>query len=96
MIQASDAYKNNGLIIIWEDETEGGNTSAYTQPFIVLSPLAKGNAYQSTFNYTHSSTLKTLQEIFRTGTLFGGSANAGVNDESDLFQPGVTPSAVGP
>ena len=29
-IEASQAYQNNGVIIIWFDETEGGDTAAYT------------------------------------------------------------------
>ena len=30
----------------------------------MISPLAKGNAYDSTLTYTHSSDLKTMQELF--------------------------------
>ena len=46
-IEASQAYQNNGVIIIWFDETEGGDTPAYTIPEIIISPLAKGNAYSN-------------------------------------------------
>ncbi|HEY2826469.1 MAG TPA: alkaline phosphatase family protein [Pirellulales bacterium] len=94
-IEASQAYQNNGLILIWFDETEGGDTSNFTMPFIAISPLAKGNAYQSTVNFTHSSDLRTFQEIFQvagtsaTGYL-GDAAN--VADESSLFQPGMISS----
>ncbi len=63
-IEASQAYQNNGLILIWFDETEGGDTSNYTIPFIAISPLAKGNAYQSMVNLSHSSDLKTLAGDF--------------------------------
>jgi len=94
-IEASQAYQNNGLILIWFDETEGGDTSNYTIPFIAISPLTKGNAYQSTVNITHSSDLRTMQEIFQVaGTSASGylGAAATASDESDLFQSGVIPS----
>jgi hypothetical protein len=99
-IMASQAYKNNGVIVIWFDETERGNTTSFTIPEIVISPLAKGNAYNSTLAYTHSSDLKSLQELFGVpapGGGFLGDANTpGTNDLSDLFVPGVfTPSTLG-
>ncbi len=91
MIEASQAYKNNGAIVIWYDETEGGNTTQFTLPEIVISPLAKGNAYDSTLPYTHSSDLKSMQELFgvsEPGGGFLGDANTpGTNDLSDFFLP---------
>ncbi|HEY1765421.1 MAG TPA: alkaline phosphatase family protein [Opitutaceae bacterium] len=67
-IMASSQYKDGGCIIIWTDETEGSqqNDFRHTLTEIVLSPLAKGNAYCSTLNYTHSSDLNTMQKIFQT------------------------------
>jgi hypothetical protein len=99
-IMASQAYKNNGVIVIWFDETEKGDTSSFTVPEIVISPLARGNAYNSTLAYTHSSDLKTMQEVFGVsapGGGFLGDANTpGTNDLSDLFVPGVfAPSTLG-
>jgi hypothetical protein len=99
-IMASQAYKNNGAIVIWFDETEKGNTTSFTVPEIVISPLARGNAYNSTLAYTHSSDLKSLQELFGVsapGGGFLGDANTpGTNDLSDMFVPGVfTPSSLG-
>ncbi len=68
-IMASADYQNNGLIVIWTDETETSNglqnDFKHTLLEIVISPLAKGNAYCSTLNYTHSSDLNTLQKIFQ-------------------------------
>jgi len=95
-IMASQAYKNNGAIVIWFDETEGGDDASRKLAEIVISPLAKGNAYNSTLSYTHSSDLKTLQEVFGvTGSGFLGDAgNPGTNDLSDLFASGVIPNAV--
>ncbi len=90
-IMASQAYKNNGAIVIWYDETEGGNTTQFTLPEIVISPQAKGNAYDSTLPYTHSSDLKTMEELFGVygpGGEFLGDANTpDTNDLSDLFLP---------
>jgi hypothetical protein len=92
-IMASQAYKNNGAIVIWYDETEGGDTTQFTLPEIVISPLAKGNAYASPLSYTHSSDLKTLEELFGVygpGGAFLGDANTpGTNDLSDLFVTGA-------
>jgi hypothetical protein len=97
---ASQAYKNNGVIVLWFDETEHGNSTAFTIPEIVISPLAKGNAFNSTLAYTHSSDLKSLQELFGVsapGGGFLGDANTpGTNDLADMFVPGVfTPSTLG-
>jgi hypothetical protein len=99
MIMASRAYKNNGVIVIWFDESEAGNTTAFTLPEVVISPLANGNAYNSTVAYTHSSDLKSMQELFGViapGGGFLGDANTpGTNDLSDMFVPGVfTPSSL--
>ena len=52
------------MIIIWTDETESTDDTNTTLPFIIISPLAKGNAYASTLPYSHSSDLKTMDEIF--------------------------------
>jgi hypothetical protein len=99
-IMASPAYKNNGVIVIWFDETEDGNSTSFTLPEIVISPLAKGNAFNSTLNYTHSSDLKSVQELFGVsapgGGFLGDANTAGTNDLSDMFVPGVfTPSTLG-
>jgi phosphatidylinositol-3-phosphatase len=90
MIESSQAYKNNGAIIIWWDETEGGDDSAHTLEEIVISPLAKGNAYTNNVLYTHSSDLLTMEELFGVGQCIGGSCQA--TDLSDLFIPGAIPS----
>ena len=99
-IEASQAFKNNGEIVIWNDETEGEgavDTAGYTSTEIVISPLAKGNAYTNDISYTHSSDVVTLQNIF--GVAGGGpggylGAAGGATSLADLFKPGVIPSAV--
>ena len=93
-IMASQAYKNNGAIMIWFDESEGTNANDFnhTIPFIVISPLAQGNAFNATANYTHSSVLRTLQELYGVGPLLGDAANS--NDVSAMFQDGAIPNSV--
>jgi phosphatidylinositol-3-phosphatase len=104
-IMASQAYQNNGVIIIWWDETEGGDDASRTLMEAVISPLAKGNAYASSVVMSHSSDIKTMEEIFALPNVnnpipagetnnFGGHNNvAPANDLSDLFVPGTIPAA---
>ena len=96
VIMASKAYNDNGAIIIWWDETEFGDDSSRTIGEIVISkhahPNVNGMPYASPVNLTHSSDLRTMQEIFHLAPPFLGDANtAGTNDLSDLFQPGAIP-----
>jgi hypothetical protein len=100
-IEASQAFKDNGVIVIWNDETEGdedvGSTAGFDGTEIVISPLAKGNAYTNDVLYTHASDLVTLQNIF--GVAGGGAGGylggaGGANSLADLFKPGVIPSAI--
>ena len=90
-IMASQAFQNNGEIVIWNDETEGeGNPSqpGFSSMEIVISPLAKGNAYTNNILYTHSNDLNTLQDIFGLrGTPLG--AAAGTYSMIDLYKPGA-------
>ena len=98
LIEASQAFKNNGEIVIWNDEDEGDTTatdSQFSGVEIVISPLAKGNAYTDTISYNHSSDLRTLQEIYGVAGpngYLGGAA--GATDLSDLFKAGTIPSGV--
>ena len=97
MIMASDAYKNHGAIVLWWDEAEadgvtGDNADRFdhTIPFIVISKDAHANVdgvpYANVLDYSHSSFLRTMQEIFRVGPFLGDAANA--QDLADLFKPG--------
>jgi len=103
-IMASKAYQNNGVIIIWWDETENGDDLSRTLQEVVISPLAKGNAYASSVPMSHSSDIKTLEEVLglafvnnpipvnETNNFNGYNNVAIVNDLSDLFQTGVIPA----
>jgi len=100
VIMGSDAYKNHGAIIIWFDEFEtdgvaGDNPDDFTHTIaeIVISPRAHENVeglpFASDVFYTHSSDLRTMQQIFHVGPLLLDAAN--MPDLSDLFKPGAVP-----
>jgi hypothetical protein len=86
-IMSSSAYTNNGVIFIVWDESQG--TGSPSIGLICLSPLAKGNGYASNVQYTHSSLLRTVQEIFNVTPLIRDAANA--SNLSDLFKPAISP-----
>jgi phosphatidylinositol-3-phosphatase len=101
VIMASNAYKNHGVIILWWDESESDGVAGdvadrfdHTIGEIVISQHAhknvKGLPYASPVNFTHSSDLRTMQEIFRVGPFIGDAVNA--EDLSDLFAPGAIPN----
>ena len=104
MIMQSKAYKENGAIILWWDEAEsdgiaGDNADDFNHTIgeIVISKHAHENVngapYASPVNYTHSSDLRTMEEIFHVQPFLGDAAN--VTDLSDLFQPGAIPQSNG-
>ena len=99
---ASKAYRDHGAIIIWWDESEqdgvaGDNPDDLTHTIgeIVISPDAHPNEGGSPFGsdvfLTHSSDLRTMQEIFHvTKPFFLGDA-IHANDLSSLFAEGAIP-----
>jgi hypothetical protein len=88
MITNSTAYTNKGAIfIVWDEAVTNDGPIG----MIVLSPLARGGGYSNNIHYTHSSTLRTMQEIFGVGPFLGDAANS--TDLSDLF---LTYSIVNP
>jgi hypothetical protein len=100
VIMASKAYQEHGVIVIWFDESEGTGASGEREddfnhaiPEIIISSRAHKNVngipYASPLNYTHSSDLRTWQNVFHVGPYLRDAANA--IDLSDLFQPGTIP-----
>ena len=79
-ILASQAYAENGALFITWDEAENGDGPI---GMIVLSPLGKGGGYSNSIHYTHSSTLRTVEEIFGVSPLLGDAAQS--TDLADLF-----------
>jgi len=100
-IMASRAYQKAGAIIIWWDESEADAASdnpddrTHTIGEIVISPQAHPNVngvpFASPVFLTHSSDLRTMQEIFHvTRPLFLGDA-VHADDLSSLFAEGAIP-----
>jgi hypothetical protein len=91
-LMSSPVYQaGHAAIVIWTDETEGSpiNDFYHTLTEIVISPYCKGNAYNSTLNYTHSSDLATMQKIF------GVTANTPTGYLNDAVNPSnATPNGV--
>jgi phosphatidylinositol-3-phosphatase len=102
VIMASRAYHDHGAIIIWWDESEQDGVSGdnpddltHTVGEIVISPEAHPNEggvpFASDVFLTHSSDLRTMQEIFHvTKPFFLGDAIR-VTDLSSLFADGAIP-----
>jgi phosphatidylserine/phosphatidylglycerophosphate/cardiolipin synthase-like enzyme/regulation of enolase protein 1 (concanavalin A-like superfamily) len=86
-ILASAAYQHAVVFVTW-DESE--STPDRPIGMIALSPAAKAG-YANTVAYTHSSTLRTVQEIFGLPDLLGDAAAAA--DLADLFAPAPPPAA---
>jgi hypothetical protein len=97
-IMASQAYQNNGAIVLWWDETEGNAADSFatTIPEIVISKLAHPNVnglpYASSLNLTHSDDLRTMQDVLdvnpATGFAYLGDA-ANAQGIGDLFATGA-------
>ena len=79
-ILASASYQRGGALFITWDESEGGD---FPIGMIVLSPKAKGHGYSNHATYTHSSLLRTLQELMNVTPLLGDAAHA--TNLSELF-----------
>jgi phosphatidylinositol-3-phosphatase len=90
LILQSDEYKKGGaLFIIWDEAEDDGNFSDGPIGMFILSPFAKGEgrkAFSNSLHYDHSSTLKTLQEIFNVRPFLGAAADPETKDLSDLFR----------
>jgi hypothetical protein len=91
---ASDAYQDGGVIVLWWDESEGGDTTEEKMPFMIISKDAHknvgGKPFASSVEFSHSSFLRTMQEIFRVDpssgfNWLGDAVNA--TDLSDMFRP---------
>jgi hypothetical protein len=99
LLMSSKTYQDGAVIILWWDEAEtggGADSPAFTLPFIVISKRAHANKgglpFASSVEFSHSSFLRTMQEIFDVDPsegfpFLGGAAIA--NDLSALFAPGV-------
>lgn len=82
LILNSPAYSNNGAVFItWDENLDSTNAIL---GMIVLSPLAKGGGYASGVRYSHSSILRTMQDIFNVRPYLGKAALS--EPMNDLFR----------
>jgi hypothetical protein len=76
----SAQYKQGHVVVfLATDEAQNGDGPI---PFLALGQRVK-RGYRNEIRYTHSSLLRTLEEIFDLGPLLGNAARA--NDLRDLF-----------
>ncbi len=87
-IMASPQYQDGGALFITWDEAELFDTCLGNCEIgmIVVSPLGKGGGYSNTVAYDHSSTLKSVQEIFGIKPLLRAAGAPSTNDLADLFR----------
>ena len=79
-ILSSKAYRDGGaLFIVWD---ENGGAAGATIGLIALSPFAKPG-YSNVVSYTHSSLLRTVQDVFALQPYLRDAANA--TNLGDLF-----------
>jgi len=90
VILESQAYKEGGAIfVIWDEAEDTDQFSDGPIPVFLLSPFAKGGgktAYTNSIHYDHSSTLKTMQEIFGVMPFLRAAGDPKTVDLSDLFK----------
>jgi phospholipase C len=86
LIQNSSVYKDSAIFVTWD---EGASLSDGPIGMIVLSPFAKGGGYMATTKYDHSSTVRTVEEVFGLMPLLANATSA--TSLSDLFKTGMYP-----
>jgi hypothetical protein len=103
VIMASQAYQNDGAIVLWWDESEpdgAGNQNDFNHTIgeLLISPDAHANVnglpYVGTIDYTHSSDLLTMQQIFHVGPIGGLADAANATSLAGLFAPDSISSTV--
>lgn len=87
-ILASKSYGRGAVVIVAWDEGEEASDGPI--PFFLLSNKAKAG-FSSDTHYTHSSTVKTIQEILGVTPLLRHAADADTKDFTDLFTEFPTP-----
>jgi phospholipase C len=78
---------HSGFVLVVWDEGSGSNPPL---PFLAIGPHVK-TGYAGPVAYSHSSTVKSVQEVFGLSPLLRGAADPTTNDLSDLFVSGFFP-----
>jgi hypothetical protein len=85
MINWVDAH-GGVVLVVWDEGSSGSNGP---MPMIAAGPHVKAG-HAGTVAYSHSSTLKSVEEIFGV-PLLRHAADSGTNDLKDLFVSGFFP-----
>jgi phosphatidylinositol-3-phosphatase len=80
---------HGGVVLVVWDEGSSGNGNGPV-PMFAAGPHVKTGGYASPVAFSHSSTLKSVEEIFGL-TLLRGAADPATNDLGDLFVSGFFP-----
>jgi hypothetical protein len=79
------------LFIVWDEEGSAGAKNL--QPMILVAPVATlahpGQGNPTTLS--HSSTVKSVEEIFRVTPLLRHAGDTGINDYATFFKAGYFP-----
>ncbi len=84
MITSSKTFQTDGALFVTWDEGRSGSDDNNPIGMIMLSPFIKPG-YTNQTEYSHTSYLKTIQEIFDVSPLLGGAADPSTQDLSDFF-----------
>ncbi len=85
-ILASAAYRSGGVVFItWDEGLDGVSDGPIG--LIVLSPFGKGGGYSNNVPYTHSSLLRTWQELLRVQPYLRDAERATSLKDLFLFYP---------
>ncbi len=94
MIEASQAFQDNGLIEIWTDEDEGDTPTTnqdYSNMEILIGHDSKGNAFTSFVPMNHNNDLQTYLDLYDLGDAGYPGAVAGSNTLGSLLKAGAIP-----
>lgn len=96
-IEASKAFQDNGLIVIWTDEDEGDTPSTdqnYSNMEILIGHDTKGNAFTDVVPMDHNTDLQTYLELYGLNESGYPTAVTTSDDFSSLLLPGAISGAV--
>ena len=85
-IKASPVYARSAVFVTWDEPGALGSISNAPIGMIVLSPFGTGHHNAVATAYTHSSTLRTMQDIFHVSPYIRDAANA---TKKDRLQAGT-------
>lgn len=78
ILQEAPVFQSSALFLTWD---EGSGESTTPIGMVVISPFSKGNGYHNAIHYTHSSLLRTIQDIFSLQPYLRDAKNStGLND----------------